>query len=366
MKLLRIVDITIITGALLGIGSIILSLYGNPVNSGICVSCFLENVAGSLQLHNDYRMSYLRPELVGFILGSFLMSLSNRRFRVMGGSSPIIRFFLGFFIIVGCAVFIGCPIKMILRLAGGDLTAIAAVAGMLFGIWVGAKYIRGGFRLDREKELPKINGYMMPILATILLVFIVMNPAFIVTADKGPGAARAPMLLALIIGLAIGAVSQKSGLCITGGFRNFFLFRERTLFNGVITVFFSALLFNLVLKYGFNLDVNEQPAFKLGMYGQPASHMEHGWTFLAMTLVGLASVLIDGCPFRQLVKAGQGDVDAGITTLGMLFGSSLAISWALRSTSAGTTFSGKIVVLIGLIFTMSVIMAYRNRIKRPV
>ncbi|MDH3348434.1 MAG: YedE family putative selenium transporter, partial [Desulfobulbaceae bacterium] len=349
MKLFRIVDITIITGALLGIGSIVLSMYGNPLNSGICVSCFLENVAGSMQLHNDYRMSYLRPELVGFILGSFLMAFSSRRFRVMGGSSPIIRFFLGFFIIIGCAVFIGCPIKMILRLAGGDLTAIVAVVGMLFGIWVGAKYIRGGFRLDREKELPKINGYIMPIFALILLIFIIMEPTFIIKADKGPAATRAPMILALLISLGIGAISQKSGLCITGGFRNLFLFRERTLFNGVITVFLSALAFNLVLRYGFNFEINEEPAFKLGLEGQPASHMEHGWTFLAMTLVGLASVLIDGCPFRQLVKAGQGDVDAGVTTLGMLFGSSLAISWMLRSDSAGTTFGGKIIVLVGLI-----------------
>jgi hypothetical protein len=92
--------------------------------------------------------------------------------------------------------------------------------------------------------------------------------------------------------------------------------------------------------------------------------MSHGWTFLAMTLVGLASVIIDGCPFRQIIKAGQGDIDAGITSLGMLGGAALVISWAMRSTSAGPEFAGKIAVLSGLIFCLIVVMSYRNVRKK--
>ena len=80
-----------------------------------------------------------------------------------------------------------------------------------------------------------------------------------------------------------------------------------------------------------------------------------------MTLVGFASILVDGCPFRQLIKAGEGDVDAGITTLGMLVGGALVYSWLLRSTSAGPTLEGKIVVLIGLVFSVVIAMAFRKR-----
>jgi uncharacterized membrane protein YedE/YeeE len=80
-----------------------------------------------------------------------------------------------------------------------------------------------------------------------------------------------------------------------------------------------------------------------------------------MAMVGLASVLIDGCPFRQLIRAGQGDVDAGITTLGMLLGGGLTYAWLLRSTSAGPTFQGKIAVLVGLIFSVAVAIAFRKR-----
>ncbi len=346
----RLPDIAIITGAALGIGAVLLSLLGNPANSGICISCFMENLAGALQLHGEVRMSYIRPELIGFLLGSFLMAKKSARFRVTGGSSPVVRFFLGFFIIVGCAVFIGCPIKMIQRLSAGDLTALAALFGMMFGVWLGARYIRAGIFLDREKTLPAINGYLMPLIGLLLLLFLFLKPGFIVQGQTGPAARHAPLYISLAIGLVIGALAQHSGLCITGGFRNFFLVREKTLLYGVITFFVSALLVNLLTGQ-----------FHPGLNGQPASHMGHGWTFLAMTLVGLASVIIDGCPFRQVIKAGQGDVDAGVTCLGMMTGAALVISWMLRSTSAGPSFNGKITVLSGLIFCLTVVLAFRSK-----
>jgi len=347
---LKKIDATIITGALIGLAGVILVYFGNPTNSGICISCFLENFAGSIQLHNNIRMSYIRPELIGFVLGSFFIALQSRRFKVTGGSSPIVRFLLGFFILVGCAIFIGCPIKMIYRLAAGDLTAVAATAGLIFGVWLGSKYIRAGFSLDRVKELPRINGYIIPFFAVLALIFLLLNPSFIKIGETGPAAMHAPLYISLLLGLAIGVFAQKSGLCITGGIRNFCMFRERTLLNGVVTVFVTALMMSLIMGQ-----------FNLGVNAQPSSHLSHGWTFLAMVLVGLASTLIDGCPFRQLIKAGQGDVDAGITVLGMTVGAALVISWAIRSTSAGPTFAGKITVLMGLIFSLIIVMVYRKR-----
>jgi YedE family putative selenium metabolism protein len=345
----KIPDLAIITGAALGFGAVLLSLLGNPVNSGICISCFMENLAGALQLQDNLRMSYIRPELIGFLLGSFFMAKKSNRFHVSGGSSPLIRFFLGFFIIVGCAVFIGCPIKLIQRLASGDVTAIVALLGLLFGVWLGAKYIRAGVFLDREKQLPKINGYILPVIGVLLLVFLLIKPSFIHQGQTGPAAQHAPILISLAISLVIGALAQRSGLCITGGIRNFFLVREKTLLYGVITFFLSALLLSLLTGQ-----------FNFGLNGQPASHLGHGWTFLAMTLVGLASVIIDGCPFRQVIKAGQGDVDAGITCFGMVTGAALVITWLLRSTSAGPSFNGKIAVLVGLIFCLVVVLSYRK------
>jgi YedE family putative selenium metabolism protein len=347
---LKVVDVSVMAGALLGLGGVLLAYFGNPANSGICVSCFMENLAGSLQLHDDVRMSYIRPELIGFVLGAFLLAFGTGRFRVKGGSSPVIRFLLGFFIIAGCAVFIGCPIKMFLRLAAGDLTAVAATLGLVFGIWIGVRYIKGGFALDREKELARINGLLMPLFSVLLLVLLFLSPSFIKIGQKGPAALHAPVLISLIVGLVIGAFAQRSGLCVTGAVRNFFLAREKTLLRGLITAFVIAVVASVLLGQ-----------FRLGMNGQPASHLSHGWTFLAMTLVGFASVLIDGCPFRQLVKAGQGDVDACVASLGMLFGGATAYAWLIRSTSAGPTYQGKVVVLLGFIFSLVVAMAFRKR-----
>jgi YedE family putative selenium metabolism protein len=350
LKASTVVDLSIVSGAFLGLGGVLLSYLGNPANSGICISCFIENIAGALQLHNDSRMSYIRPEIIGFVLGSFLLASWTGRFQVRGGSSPIIRFFMGFFVIVGCAVFIGCPIKMILRLAAGDLTAVAATLGLAFGVWLGVRYIKGGFALDRGKELPKMNGVITPLFAVILLVFLLLHPSFIKLGQNGPAAWHAPLPVSLLIGLAIGALAQRSGICITGGIRNCFLAGEKTLLMGVIVAFLVALILNVVLGQ-----------FRWGMNAQPASHLSHGWTFLAMALVGLASILIDGCPFRQLIKAGEGDVDAAVTTFGMFAGGALAYAWLLRSSSAGPTFGGKIAVLTGLAFCLVTAVTFRKR-----
>ena len=78
MKALRLIDATIITGALLGLGGVFLVYMGNPANSGFCISCFLENLAGAMQLHDNVRMSYIRPELIGFTLGAFFMALTAK------------------------------------------------------------------------------------------------------------------------------------------------------------------------------------------------------------------------------------------------------------------------------------------------
>lgn len=51
--------VVILAGLALGTLGVLLSVWGNPANSGICVSCFIENSAGALGLHNNTRMQYL-------------------------------------------------------------------------------------------------------------------------------------------------------------------------------------------------------------------------------------------------------------------------------------------------------------------
>lgn len=80
-----------------------------------------------------------------------------------------------------------------------------------------------------------------------------------------------------------------------------------------------------------------------------------------MGLVGFGAALIGGCPFRQLVLAGEGDVDAAAAVMGMLVGGGLVHSWAVRSTLAGATPAGKAATALGFLFLFAVAIAYRER-----
>src|SRR5579872_5053298 len=83
------------TGLAIGGFGVWLSVLGNPRNAGICISCYMENLAGALNLDGNLRMAYVRPELIGFVVGAALIALLGREFRSEGGSSPVLRFLGG-------------------------------------------------------------------------------------------------------------------------------------------------------------------------------------------------------------------------------------------------------------------------------
>ncbi len=278
-----------LSGLLLGLFGVMLSVWGNPENSGICVSCFIENSAGALGLHNNPRLQYLRPELIGFVLGGFGSALARREFRSRGGSAPLFRFAAGFFLIVGCAVFIGCPIKLFLRFTAGDLTSLSGVAGLVIGVWAGLKGLARGVELGRLSPAasPRGTGLLSPALFVMLLAFIFVAPPFLIASEKGSSAQHAPMLVSLGVGLTLGFFAQGSRFCITGSIRDILLMGRRApLLWGGIAFLGAALTTNLATG-----------RFNPGFAGQPGSHQEYVWSFLGMVLVGWLSVLIGGCPF---------------------------------------------------------------------
>jgi YedE family putative selenium metabolism protein len=349
----------VLMGAVIAIGAVILSYFGNPANTGLCVSCFMENVAGALRLHDNIRMQYLRPEIMGFVLGAFLLSLYRREFVSTGGSSPLLRFLIGILLIIGCSVFIGCPVKMILRLSAGDIGAIVGFVGLTAGIYIGLEFVENGFRLGSSKLTPKANGYIIPGIMLFLLVLAVVKPAFIAQSTKGSGAQYAPFLLSLGVGLLIGAIAQRTQFCITGGIARIFLWGPREVMNcprstgmlvSIVTFFSVALVASLLTGQ-----------FSFGLHGQPSSNDSYGWAFLGMLMVGFGSVLIRGCPLRQLVASGQGDNDAGAAVMGMLVGAAIVENWDLGGTSAGTPPSAQIAVLVGICILFVIGLINRRR-----
>ena len=116
--------IVVSAGAAVGLAAIFLMRLGNPANMGFCIACFLRDIAGACGLHNAAKVQYVRPEIIGLVLGAFAMSLATREFRARAGSAPAVRFVLGGFVMIGALAFLGCPLRMVLRLGGGDLNAL--------------------------------------------------------------------------------------------------------------------------------------------------------------------------------------------------------------------------------------------------
>jgi len=330
--------VVLIAGAVVGALSVALTAAGNPANMGICVACFIRDIAGGLGLHRAEAVQYLRPEIPGFIIGSMLAALAAGEFRARGGSSPVLRFVLGFFVIIGALVFLGCPLRMVLRLAGGDLNAVLGILGFAAGIWAGASFLRRGFTLGRSSRVSAGDAVALPIASVFLLILVVAAPAFIFASPKGPGSAHAPVLWALVAGLVVGALAQRSRLCLAGGIRDLILIRDPHLFNGFAAIFVVSLALNLI-----------SGRFKLGFEGQPVAHGDGLWNFSSMATVGLGAVLLGGCPLRQCVLAGEGDADAVMAFLGMLVGAAFAHNWGLASSPAGPTANGKIATVVALV-----------------
>ena len=341
----------VMTGLLLGVLGAMLAVWGNPVNSGICVSCFIENSAGAIGLHANERMQYLRPELIGFILGAMGSAMLSREFRSRGGSAPLPRLVAGFFLIVGCAVFIGCPIKLFLRPTAGALSSLAGVAGLVGGVWIGVRSLRAGVELGPAQRQGGGSGLLVPGIFVLLLALFLSRPDFVLFSSQGSAAEHAPAAVALTVAVLLGVLAQRSRFCVTGSLRDGFLMGGRApLMAGLVMFVVGGMLANLATG-----------RFNLALYGQPGAHTDHLWSFLGMLLVGWVSVFIGGCPFRQMIKAGEGDTDAGLVVVGMFLGGALVQSWGIAAGAAGVPDAGKIAVLAGLLLSAAVALVYRAR-----
>ncbi len=338
------------TGLAIGGFGVWLSFLGNPRNAGICISCYMENLAGALNLHGNPRMEYVRPELIGFILGAALVAFLGREFRSEGGSSPVLRFLGGGILMVGCGVFMGCPIRMALRLGAGDFTAASGLVGLVAGVWLGFEFLKRGFYLGEAAPMPLINGLMLPLIAIGTLIAMLVKSPLLASSVSGPGAERAPFAIALGVGLAVGALAQRSRFCITGNIGNFLAARDWKIASGVFAMFGSAVIVSLLLG-----------SFHPGIEAQPGSNLAYSWSFLGMGLVGVTSVMIGGCPFRQVVLASQGSADAAACVAGMLAGAALVQTWGIGSTNVGPTPAGKIAALASLAFVLIVGLVLRVR-----
>lgn len=326
------------TGLVVGAIAIALVAFGNPKNMGFCIACFLRDIAGGVGLHRAEVVQYVRPEIIGLVLGALIMSLVGKEFAPKGGSAPMIRFVLGFCVMVGALMFLGCPLRMMIRIGGGDLNAVVGLVGFVVGILVGIFFLNKGFSLKRTYDLPKLEGYMPSLIAIGLLLLLTLGAGLLFFSESGPGSMRAPVAIALAAGLIVGALAQKSRLCTVGGIRDALMFKDFHLLYGFIAIIITVFLGNLIVGSGV----------KFSFEGQPIAHTDGLWNALGMVLVGFASVLLGGCPLRQLILAGSGNADSGVAVIGMVVGAAFCHNFKLASSADGPTANGRIAVLICL------------------
>ena len=350
----------IVTGGLIGLIAATLQKFGNPPNMGFCVACFERDIAGALGLHRAAVVQTLRPEIPGLLLGGTLGALLFGEWRARAGGAALVRFLLGVFAMIGALVFLGCPWRALLRLAGGDLNALLGLAGLLAGLSLGAMFTRRGFSLGGASPTRSLQGWLMPLLMLGLLLLALIQPGFLFQSEKGPGALSAPALLSLGGALLVGLLAQRARFCTIGAFRNAFFARDWHLFYAALSLVAVAFLANLA--YG---------QFKLGYAAMPVAHSAWLWNFLGMALAGLAFHLAGGCPGRQLILAGEGSGDSAVFVLGMIVGGGVAHNFLLAAGPdkladgvlkvGGPGPNGQVAVIVGLVFTVLVGMLMRDR-----
>lgn len=379
-------------GLAIGVIASLLVKAGNPGNMGLCIACFLRDIEGFFAgaITGQGAVAYIRPEIIGIVLGALGAALFAREFKPRGGSQAPIRFILGIIFMLGALMFLGCTVRAWLRLGGGDLSALWGIAGIFAGVLIGIVFLRKGFNLGRADNYTsgakKALGWIVPICAVMLLAFAGAAaagyiPGFamqtkanaLATGDKPPvvflkdktsgdvtvlkpeGATLAAdgSVIDAEGKTAAAADSMENAKPQPGGKRALLIVsllgglaigviaqRSRFCSIGGIRDMFLVKRFDLLFGV-LGLVIGAAVAnillgqFNLGFTGQPIAHNDALGSFASMMLATLAAMFLGGCPFRQVIMGSEGDTDAGVAVAGMLVGAAIAHGFGLASSGAG-------------------------------
>ena len=354
-----------VSGLVLGLIAVVLAIGGNPGNMAFCIACFIRDIAGGIKLHQAGVVQYFRPEIAGLVLGSFIISLMTKEFKVTSGENPLQKFVLGALTMIMALVFLGCPLRMVIRMSAGDLNAYVAFVGFVLGIVCGAIFLKNGYEMtDSKKENNSFSGFILPILLVVgmILYNLPQEQAAVETAlaqageeqksvlgllfahtikGAGPGGAHAAVVVSFVLAIVFGIIAQKARTCFAGSIRNLIFTKDASMILPICGLFVALLVYNVVAGK-FN------PSFT----GQQIAHNESLWNFISMFGVGLAATFAGGCPLRQLILAGEGKIDSVMNVFGMLVGAAFAHNFALASSASGTTANGRVICIVALIIVV--------------
>ena len=215
----------------------------------------------------------------------------------------------------------------------------------------GALPVAGGILLDikRLDKLIELNTEAGYVTCETGMIFATLED---LVNEKGYSVMHLPSCMTCCtVG---GALAQKSRLCMVGGLRDAVMLGDFHLLYGFAAIFVVTLVGNLAMN-----------RFNLGFALQPIAHSAHVWNLLGMVLVGWGSVLLGGCPLRQLILAGSGNADSAVTVFGMIVGAAFAHNFGLAGNAdamneakeivvGGLSNNGKAAVCLGILIMLGV------------
>ena len=193
------------------------------------------------------------------------------------------------------------------------------------------------------------------------ILILAVGTTLLASSTEGPGSKHAPIVIALIGGLLFGALPQKSRMCFAGKYSRRHSYAKNFDLLSVIGGLFVVMLIYNIATGNFILGFDTPGII---------AHSDHLWNILGMYTVGFAATLAGGCPLRQLVLAGQGSSDAGMTVIGMFVGAALCHNLGLASsgtaadaegviTAGAATPAGKVACIICIVICF--IIAFTNK-----
>lgn len=147
-------------------------------------------------------------------------------------------------------------------------------------------------------------------------------------------------LTTLIVGMIIGFIAQRAGFCSIGGWRDYVLFKDTSLWWGVPAFIVGGIIGYTILSVTGSIFYDNQ--FPWGWFNGwtsiPGSVAASGvklfpadailnaavWAIIGAVGIGFFSTLAGGCPLRQTVMAGEGSKSSYIYLIGFIVGAPLA------------------------------------------
>jgi hypothetical protein len=121
-----------------------------PAAYSFCLTCHVRDLVNTIVNHifvTHFETAFIARRVImltspALVIGAFLTSRAFGEYRRVKSESPLIFFLSGFAVmIVGILIF-GCPTRIVIRTAYGDLYGIVGFAGLFGGVWIGTEVMK--------------------------------------------------------------------------------------------------------------------------------------------------------------------------------------------------------------------------------